>query len=101
MVFPSKTDTFGLVILEAMACGVPVAAYPVQGPVDIIENGRSGYTSEDLRAAAMKALDVDPQSCRERALEFSWERVGQQFFDNLAPITTIGSETAFQSASSE
>ena len=101
MVFPSKTDTFGLVILEAMACGVPVAAYPVQGPVDIIENGRSGYTSDDLHEAAMKALDVDPESCRERAMEFSWDMVGQQFFDNLAPISSIGDQTAFQSVSGE
>jgi len=101
MVFPSRTDTFGLVILEALACGVPVAAYPVQGPVDIIENGRSGYTSEDLREAALKALDVDPQSCLERALQFSWDRVGQQFFDNLAPIRERESEVAFQSSTSD
>jgi glycosyltransferase involved in cell wall biosynthesis len=86
MVFPSRTDTFGLVILEALACGVPVAAYPVQGPVDIIENGSSGFVSEDLREAALQALQVDPRSCRERALQFSWDAVGEQFFSNLLPL---------------
>lgn len=101
MVFPSLTDTFGLVILEALACGVPVAAYPVQGPVDIIENGRSGFVDENLRSAAAGSMYVSPDSCRARALEFSWERVGQQFFDNLVPVRSRGSEAAFQSSTSD
>jgi len=101
MVFPSLTDTFGLVILEALACGVPVAAYPVQGPVDIIENGRSGYVDENLRSAAAGAMYVSPESCRARALEYSWDRVGQQFFDNLVPVRTRESEAAFPSAANE
>jgi glycosyltransferase involved in cell wall biosynthesis len=101
MVFPSLTDTFGLVVLEAMACGVPVAAYPVQGPVDIIENGRSGYTHENLKIAAEKARTVDPLQCRERALQFSWDAVGQQFFDNLAPVNAVDSDTALQPASND
>lgn len=101
MVFPSLTDTFGLVILEALACGVPVAAYPVQGPVDIIENGRSGFVDENLRSAAAGAMYLSPDSCRARALEFSWDRVGQQFFDNLVPVRARGSETAFQSSTSD
>ena len=101
MVFPSRTDTFGLVILEALACGVPVAAYSVQGPMDIIENGRSGFAGDDLREAAVRALEVDPLKCRDRALEYSWERVGQQFFDNLIPVEGTGNEAAFQAASSD
>lgn len=101
MVFPSLTDTFGLVVLESLACGVPVAAYPVQGPVDIIENGTSGYTDENLWVAVEKALKVDPELCRERALQFSWEAVGQQFFNNLSPLDAAESDAAFQSASSE
>ena len=101
MVFPSRTDTFGLVILEALACGVPVAAYPVQGPVDIIGNGRSGYVSEDLREAAMQALQVDSRSCRERALQFSWDAVGEQFFSNLLPLREGESGALLQSAAND
>lgn len=101
MVFPSLTDTFGLVILEALACGVPVAAYPVQGPVDIIENGRSGFVDENLRSAAAGAMYVSPESCRARALEYSWDRVGQQFFDNLAPFRAAGDKAAFQPVTSD
>jgi glycosyltransferase involved in cell wall biosynthesis len=101
MVFPSLTDTFGLVILEALACGVPVAAYPVQGPVDIIENGRSGFVDENLRSAAAGAMYLSPDSCRARALEFSWDKAGQQFFDNLVPVRARGSEAAFQSSTSD
>ena len=101
MVFPSLTDTFGLVILEALACGVPVAAYPVQGPVDIIENGRSGFVDENLRSAAAGAMYVSPESCRARALEFSWEKVGQQFFENLVPVRASESEAALPSAANE
>ena len=63
-VFPSRTDTFGLVLLEALACGVPVAAYPVTGPIDVIENGTTGVLDEDLRAAALAALKLDPAQCR-------------------------------------
>jgi glycosyltransferase involved in cell wall biosynthesis len=78
-VFPSRTDTFGLVVIEALACGVPVAAYPVQGPVDIIEDGVTGYVDEDLRAAAFKALKLDPRRCREAAQKYTWEACTLQF----------------------
>jgi glycosyltransferase involved in cell wall biosynthesis len=84
-VFPSRTDTFGLVLLEALACGVPVAAYPVTGPIDVIENGITGVLGEDLRAAALAALEVDPTKCRSFALAHTWEAATKQFVGNLAP----------------
>lgn len=84
MVFPSKTDTFGLTILEAMACGVPVAAYPVQGPKDLIENGYNGYTDDDLGNAAMECLQVRSTHCREFATRYSWEACTVQFLSHLS-----------------
>ncbi len=63
-VFPSLTDTFGLVNLEAMACGVPVAAFPVTGPIDVVEDGVTGALDQDLARAALRALTLKPQACR-------------------------------------
>jgi glycosyltransferase involved in cell wall biosynthesis len=83
MVFPSRTDTFGLVNLEAMACGVPVAAYPVTGPIDVIEDGVTGSLDTDLAAAARRALDIDPDACRKHALKSGWEVCSREFEDNL------------------
>jgi glycosyltransferase involved in cell wall biosynthesis len=83
MVFPSLTDTFGLVNLEAMACGVPVAAFPVTGPIDVIEDGITGALDTDLASAAQRALSIDPRSCRERALRASWESCAHEFEHNL------------------
>jgi glycosyltransferase involved in cell wall biosynthesis len=83
MVFPSRTDTFGLVNLEAMACGVPVAAYPVTGPIDVIEDGITGALDPDLAAAARRALDIDPKACRERALKSGWDVCSREFETNL------------------
>ena len=85
-VFPSRTDTFGLVMLEAMACGVPVAAYPVTGPVDVIDNGVTGMLDVDLSRAARAALELDPAACRAQALRHTWEAATSQFLDNLWPI---------------
>lgn len=85
-VFPSRTDTFGLVMLEALACGVPVAAFPVQGPLNVIENGRTGVLSEDLREACLGALELDRDVCRAFAMEHSWDRVAEQFANNLVPV---------------
>jgi glycosyltransferase involved in cell wall biosynthesis len=84
-VFPSRTDTFGLVVLEALASGLPVAAHPVQGPIDIIGNNQAvGALSEDLGAAARQAMRLSPQACRLFAMNFSWEACTRQFLANLA-----------------
>ncbi|WP_139556120.1 glycosyltransferase family 4 protein [Methylotetracoccus oryzae] len=85
-VFPSRTDTFGLVLLEALACGVPVAAYPVPGPNDVITDPAVGCLNEDLKEAAMTALTLDPAACRRYAQGYSWENCAAQFQGNLAPI---------------
>lgn len=84
-VFPSRTDTFGLVLLEAMACGLPIAAYPVTGPIDVVMNGVTGVLGEDLRAAALAALTLDPEECRNYALAHTWDAATQQFLGNLVP----------------
>lgn len=85
-VFPSRTDTFGVVLLEALASGVPVAAYPVQAPSDVITDAAVGVLNDDLQQAALTALSLTPQSCRNYALEYTWEKCTQQFVDNLVPM---------------
>ena len=85
-VFPSKTDTFGLVLLEAMACGLPVAAYPVQGPLDVINNGVSGILSDDLGQAIKEALKLKRNDCLIHARSYSWENCTASFASFLAPI---------------
>lgn len=82
-VFPSRTDTFGLVLLEAMASGLPVAAYPVTGPIDIVQNGITGCLDEDLGRAALNALDLDRKAARSLACTFSWRRTAKQFLENI------------------
>lgn len=72
-VFPSRTDTFGLVMLEAMACGTPVAAYPVEGPVDVVQQGVTGILDENLHSAALAALELNRNHCRDYATQRSWE----------------------------
>ncbi len=82
-VFPSKTDTFGLVLLEALASGTPVAAFPVTGPIDVIGDAPVGVLDFDLKAAALKALDVSRDECRAYAERFSWAASTDQFLAAL------------------
>jgi glycosyltransferase involved in cell wall biosynthesis len=84
-VFPSKTDTFGLVLLEAMACGLPVAAYPVTGPIDVIEDRRAGCLDDDLRTACMNALQLRREDVAQYAKRFSWAAATEQFVSHLHP----------------
>lgn len=82
-VFPSLTDTFGIVLLEAMASGVPVAAYPVTGPIDNVEAGVTGVLDEDLAAAARQALALDRSAVRQGALTYNWENAARLFMTNI------------------
>lgn len=85
-VFPSRTDTFGLVMVEALASGVPVAGYPVPGPLDVVTVPGVGAVNEDLRAACLAALPSDPAGCRAHAETFTWSECARQFRDTLRPI---------------
>lgn len=82
-VFPSLTDTFGVVMLEAMACGLPVAAFPVTGPCDVVRNGTTGILSDDLKQAALEALKLQSNDCIAQAHDFTWEKATLQFINNL------------------
>ncbi|MAL77708.1 MAG: alpha-mannosyltransferase [Sneathiella sp.] len=104
-VFPSLTDTFGLVLLEALASGVPVAAYPVTGPLDVIGDAPVGVLDNDLAAAAMAALSLDRAQCRAHAMNYSWQASAAQFRQNLvffrsartAPVTAPDAKPALPS----
>ncbi|MCR9276677.1 MAG: glycosyltransferase family 1 protein [Pseudomonadaceae bacterium] len=85
-VFPSKTDTFGLVMLEAMASGTPVAAYPVTGPIDVIEDGVCGAMADDLEVAVQRALQLDRAACRAYAEANSWSAIAHRMAEQFAPI---------------
>ena len=91
-VFPSKTDTFGVVQLEALACGVPVAAYPVPGPKDVIGSNPIGVLHEDLRTACLNALNISRDACRAFALTRSWENSAREF------VRHVGRAAAFHNS---
>jgi glycosyltransferase involved in cell wall biosynthesis len=96
-VFPSRTDTFGVVQLEALACGVPVAAYPVPGPQDVIGDNPVGVLDGDLKAACLKALTISRKACREFALTRSWDKSAEQFLSHCrtcVPAVTSTSKKA-------
>jgi glycosyltransferase involved in cell wall biosynthesis len=88
-VFPSKTDTFGLVLLEALASGLPVAAFPVTGPRDVIGNAPVGVLNDDLRLACLSALHISPQACLEFAAKHTWEASARAFVENIANIRKV------------
>jgi glycosyltransferase involved in cell wall biosynthesis len=88
-VFPSKTDTFGLVLLEALASGVPVAAFPVTGPRDVIGSAPVGALNDDLHLACLSALQISPQACREFAAGHTWEASARIFVENATGARTV------------
>lgn len=95
-VFPSLTDTFGIVLLEAMACGLPIAAFPVPGPKDVLSGTRVGILDHDLRAAALAALRLSRAECRQEALRRGWDVSADQFFGNI--IEAHGGERGTRNA---
>jgi len=88
-VFPSLTDTFGLVILEAMAAGVPVAAYKAPGPIDLIPGSNAGVVDDDLTTACLACLPLNKQTCRTYAEQYSWRACAETFIANLAPLPLV------------
>ena len=89
-VFPSKTDTFGLVLLEALASGVPVAAFPVAGPRDVITDPAVGVLDDDLRSACLRALKLSRDSCRAFAVDHSWESCARIFVGHVSATRMSG-----------
>lgn len=89
-VFASRADTFGLVMLEALSSGVPVAAYPVPGPKDVVVDGVCGALDTDLVEAVKRALKIPAKAARARALEFTWKETARQFAGHLVPVTADG-----------
>ncbi len=93
-VFPSLTDTFGVVMLEANAAGLPVAAYPVTGPIDVVQEGVTGCMNHDLRQACLDAAKLNPQDCRDYALQNSWQRCAEIALDTFTKIERPATQSA-------
>ena len=85
-VFPSRTDTFGIVMIEANACGTPVAGYPVTGPIDVVKNGVNGYLDEDLKHAIKQAQKIDRKSCIAYSKKYSWDEVASNFISTITEV---------------
>jgi glycosyltransferase involved in cell wall biosynthesis len=100
-VFPSRTDTFGVVMLEANACGVPIAAYPVTGPIDVVREGVNGALDEDLAKAAARALQVPRASCLAHAASKGWRRVAEVLLAHLAPRGAEGASRTLKQSQAE
>ena len=92
-VYPSRTDTFGLVMLEALACGTPVAAYPTAGPLDVVGDSDGGVLDDDLGVAAMRSLAVPRERARARAATFEWDDVCRRFLGHLVPAVAPAQAT--------
>lgn len=94
-VFPSLTDTFGLVLLEALASGLPVAAFPVAGPLDVVGDCAAACLDPDLGKAARAALALDTEACLKHAARYSWPAATRQFVDNLQPFDAVSGADRF------
>ena len=88
-VFPSKWETFGIVMIEAMACGTPVAAFPCQGPEDVVEQGVTGYMEKDLATATYRCLGLNRDQVLEGSQRWTWEKAWEIFRDNLVSVKSL------------
>jgi glycosyltransferase involved in cell wall biosynthesis len=93
-VFPSRTDTFGIVLIEALASGLPVAAFPVTGPLDVIGDSGAGALDEDLRAACLAALGISRETARAHSRNFTWEQSARQFLGHIEACRAAANRAA-------